>query len=45
MNDYNSIYDFEKHNKETFWLNASKSIDWITPPKIAIDDSNAPFSR
>ena len=45
MSDYNSIYDFEKYNKEIFWLNASKSIDWITPPKIALDDSDAPFSK
>ena len=45
MKDYHSTYAFEKQDRETFWLKASKSIDWITPPKIALDDSNAPFSK
>ena len=35
MKDYHSTYAFEKQDRETFWLEASKSIDWITPPKIA----------
>ena len=45
MKDYHSTYAFEKQDRETFWLKASKSIDWITPPKIALDDSNSPFSK
>ena len=45
MKDYHSTYAFEKLDRETFWLEASKSIDWITPPKIALDDSNSPFSK
>ena len=45
MKDYHSTYAFEKQDRETFWLEASKSIDWITPPKIALDDSNSPFSK
>ena len=45
MKDYHSTYAFEKQDRETFWLEAAKSIDWITPPKIALDDSNSPFSK
>ena len=45
MKDYHSTYAFEKQDRETFWLKASESIDWITPPKIALDDSNSPFSK
>ena len=45
MDNYYSIYDFEKQNKEVFWLNMSKSIDWITSPNIALDESNSPFTK
>jgi acetyl-CoA synthetase len=32
-------------NREEFWLEKAKAIDWFTPPTKALDDSNAPFYK
>ncbi len=32
-------------NREEFWLEKAKAIDWYTPPTKALDDSNAPFYK
>jgi acetyl-CoA synthetase len=32
-------------NREEFWLEKAKAIDWYTPPTKALDDSNAPFFK
>ena len=45
MAGYQSIYDYEKQDKEAFWLQAAKLIDWIIEPKTALDNSNKPVNR
>jgi acetyl-CoA synthetase len=32
-------------NREEFWLEKAKAIDWFTQPTKALDDSNAPFYK
>ncbi len=32
-------------NREEFWLEKAKAIDWYSPPSKALDDSNAPFYK
>src|SRR3990172_8297708 len=32
-------------NREEFWLEKAKAIDWFTPPTKALDDSNLPFYK
>ena len=32
-------------NREEYWLEKAKAIDWFTPPTKALDDSNAPFYK
>jgi acetyl-CoA synthetase len=32
-------------NREEFWMEKAKAIDWFTPPTKALDDSNAPFYK
>src|SRR4030066_2378481 len=32
-------------NREEFWLEKAKAIDWYKPPTKALDDSNAPFYK
>ena len=45
MAGYQSIYDYEKQDKEAFWLQAAKLIDWIIEPKTALDNSNKPVNQ
>jgi acetyl-CoA synthetase len=33
------------NNREEFWLEKAKAIDWFTPPTKALDDSNVPFYK
>ena len=40
MASYQSIYNFEMRNKEAFWLESAKLIDWIAEPSIALDYSS-----
>jgi propionyl-CoA synthetase len=42
---YAEVYDAWKDNPEGFWMDQAKSIDWVTPPTKALDDSNAPLYR
>ena len=32
-------------NREEYWLEKAKAIDWYTPPTKALDDSNPPFYK
>lgn len=32
-------------NKSEFWQQAAKALDWVTPSKHILDESNAPFYR
>ena len=45
MAGYQSIYEYEKQDKEEFWLQAAKLIDWIVEPKKALDNSNGPANQ
>lgn len=40
---YAETYQNWKDDPEAFWMEASKSIDWITPPSKALFDDNAPI--
>lgn len=40
---YRAVYDGWKADPEAFWLQAATGIDWVTPPKRALNDSHAPY--
>lgn len=40
---YQEIYDRWKADPEGFWMDAAKSIDWVTPPSKALNDTKAPL--
>ena len=42
---YRESYDRSMADPEGFWLEAAQTIDWITPPTRALDDSRPPFYR
>ncbi len=42
---YADVYGAWKNDPEGFWMDQAKSIDWVTPPTKALDDSNAPLYR
>lgn len=42
---YTTVYEASSTDPEGFWLKASESIDWVTPPTKALDSSQAPVYR
>ncbi len=40
---YADVYAAWQADPEAFWLDAAKSIDWITPPTRALNAARAPF--
>ncbi|TWP35533.1 acetate--CoA ligase [Leekyejoonella antrihumi] len=42
---YQAAYDRSLSDPEGFWLDAARDIDWINPPRRALDDANPPFYR
>ena len=40
---YADVYGAWRNDPEGFWMDQAKSIDWVTPPTKALDDSNAPL--
>ena len=42
---YADIYKSWQDDPESFWMEQAKSIDWVTPPTHALDDSKAPLYR
>ncbi|MDO5502572.1 MAG: propionyl-CoA synthetase [Actinomycetia bacterium] len=42
---YETAYAQSIEDPNTFWGEAAKDIDWITPPETVLDDSNPPFYR
>ncbi|MDO5502950.1 MAG: propionyl-CoA synthetase [Actinomycetia bacterium] len=42
---YETAYAQSIEDPNTFWGEAAKDIDWITPPTTVLDDSNPPFYR
>ncbi|MGF1447675.1 MAG: propionyl-CoA synthetase [Pikeienuella sp.] len=45
MGRYRETYDAWKADPEGFWMEAAKTVDWITPPTKALDAAGAPFYR
>ncbi|MGW5238682.1 AMP-binding protein [Monashia sp. NPDC004114] len=50
MNDgpltaYRKSYDESLRDPDAFWAKAAEAIDWVTPPRRILDDSNPPFYR
>ncbi|WP_342070441.1 propionate-CoA ligase PrpE [Yoonia algicola] len=42
---YAEVYGAWQNDPEGFWMDQAKSIDWVTPPTKALDDSKAPLYR
>ncbi|MCU1536891.1 MAG: propionyl-CoA synthetase, partial [Humibacillus sp.] len=42
---YDDIHDASLRDPEGFWREAARAIDWVTPPRRILDDSNPPFYR
>ncbi|WP_111429826.1 propionyl-CoA synthetase [Rhodobacteraceae bacterium DSL-40] len=40
---YRDVYEGWKSDPEGFWLKAADTIDWVTPPTKALDDTNPPL--
>ena len=40
---YRDVYEGWKSDPEGFWLKAADTIDWLTPPTKALDDTNPPL--
>jgi propionyl-CoA synthetase len=40
---YRDVYENWKRDPEGFWMRAAEAIDWIEPPRRALDDSRAPL--
>ena len=46
QDDYNTLKAASLHPDGQFWLDyATAKLDWATPPKIALDATNAPFYK
>ena len=45
MGKYADAFDRSISDREAFWLEAARAVDWVTPPTTALDDSNAPLYR
>lgn len=45
MTDYDVARREALADPETFWLREAARVDWITPPRRALDDSDAPLYR
>ena len=42
---YAETYQRSIDDPEGFWLEAARGVDWISPPKQALDSSSAPLYR
>lgn len=40
---YKAVYDSAKSDPETFWMDQTRAIDWVTPPTRALNADNAPL--
>jgi propionyl-CoA synthetase len=45
MGSYQDAYQRSLADPEAFWLAAAETVDWVTPPTKALDDSAAPLYR
>ena len=42
---YAPLYERSINDPNGFWGDAAETVDWITKPKVVLDDSNPPFYR
>ena len=42
---YLDAYEMSVRDSAKFWLDASVGIDWVTPPSVALDETQAPVYR
>lgn len=45
MGEYQRSWRQSLDEPDEFWGDAARAIDWFTPPKVILDDSNAPLYR
>ena len=45
LGSYRQAYESSVEDSAQFWLEASKGIDWVTPPTDALDETQAPVYR
>ena len=45
MGKYADAFDRSISDREYFWLDAARAVDWVTPPGTALDESAAPLYR
>ncbi len=45
MGKYADAFESSISDREAFWLDAARAVDWVTPPAKALDDSAAPLYR
>ncbi len=45
MPDYSEFYRRSVEDRDAFWAEQARLIDWQTPPTTICDDSRAPFTR
>jgi propionyl-CoA synthetase len=45
VGEYQRIWEESLVHPQEFWGNAARAIDWFTPPKVILDDSEAPYYR
>ena len=45
MGKYADAFDRSISDRESFWLDAARAVDWVTPPGTALDESAAPLYR
>lgn len=43
--DYKTMHGASLHNRDSFWAEVAKGIDWIEPYKQILDDTRKPFYR
>ncbi|WP_197318698.1 propionyl-CoA synthetase [Saccharomonospora sp. NB11] len=42
---YREQYRRSLDDPTSFWLDAARAVDWVRPPSVALDDTNAPLYR
>ena len=42
---YREVYEAAERDPETFWLDAARAIDWVTPPRSAFDPEAGIYGR
>ncbi len=45
MGEYRHAFEESIAHPEEFWALAARGIDWFTPPRFILDDSDAPYYR